>query len=336
MEPSWYVVIAWFVISGWALLSAHGLYEIWKSNSWYRPPTQSELMRLGIAPEDYVGKMMGSADSASRAMQNQQRIASSSVGIFSTLPDDDSSEIAQEAGTIRNHAEPSWLKIISWALAVCLATGLASPLTSSSKTPTLLGWFAPETRSILLEDPIMELVSYLGFGLGGAIGPAILAYGIYWGIRHLIKPRTKINWSALLGLSIAFGAMSVLGSYSSTTASNDNSELHTPTQSTSSIESSLAALAAEMSSQVPIQVDHMTTVTGVAAIGSSLNLYHSIDLYIEPTQIGTTRADLLLQTGEQVCQKPEMAALIEAGVSIYYSYSDLGGNLIDFTIRECS
>lgn len=231
---------------------------------------------------------------------------------------------------------PTWANIVAWGFGVCLLTGLARPMRPGSDKSALSGWLAPETRNVLLENPVFELAVYMGVGIGGAIGPAILAYGIYWGIRHLIKPRTKINWSALLGLSIAFGAMSVLGSYSNTTESNINSELHTGGQSTSSIENSLAALAAEMSSQVPIQVDHMTTVTGVAAFGSTLNLYHSFDIYIEPTQIGATRTDLLLQTRERVCQKPEMAALIEAGISIYYRYSDLGGNLIDFTIRECS
>ena len=238
--------------------------------------------------------------------------------------------------TAEESSQTSLVEILSWGFGVCLATGLAAPIMPGSNTPALLSWIDPETRNSLLENPVYHLAGYMGGGLGGAIVPAILVYGIYWGIRRLIKPRTKINWGAILGLGIAFGTMSVLGSYSNSTASNVEPNLHTGRHSTSSIENSLAALAAEMSSQVPIQVDHMTTVTGVAAFGSTLSLYHSIDIYIEPTQIGTTRTDLLLQTRERVCQKPEMAALIEAGVSIYYRYSDMGGNLIDFTIRECN
>ena len=118
--------------------------------------------------------------------------------------------------------QPTRSKIIAWGFGVCLLTGLARPIRPGSNTPALFGWIAPETRSILLEDPIYRLAELLGFGLG-AILPAIIVYGIYWGIRHLIKPRKKINWSALLGLSVAFGAMSVMGSYRHSGEKHDNS-----------------------------------------------------------------------------------------------------------------
>lgn len=114
---------------------------------------------------------------------------------------------------------------MAWGFGICLAIGLVSPIRPGSSTPAFVGWLKPEPRSILLENPTFELAGYIGQGLGGAIVPAILVYGIYWGIQRLIKPRPKINWNALLGLCIAFGAMSLAGNYQSASQQRQSTTL---------------------------------------------------------------------------------------------------------------
>lgn len=104
-------------------------------------------------------------------------------------------------------------KIIIFGLAISLFTGLARPISSNSSTPGILGWIVPETRSILLESPLEFIAEYIGFGIGGAILPAVVLYGVYWCIKSIFKPGYMINWWAVLTLSAIFSLFSVVSSY---------------------------------------------------------------------------------------------------------------------------
>lgn len=153
----------------------------------------------------------------------EQGTMSTATGLIKLRGNEELSTAGQQPAD--ESADPTWSKIMAWGFGVCLATGLAGPVTTGSNIPAFVAWLNPELRNILLEISVYELGRYIGAGIGGAIVPAILVYGIYWGIRRLIKPRSKINWNALLGLCIAFGAMSVAGIYQSASQKVQSSTL---------------------------------------------------------------------------------------------------------------
>ena len=94
-------------------------------------------------------------------------------------------------------------------------------------------------------------------------------------------------------------------------------------------------IAISTQAQLPKKLDDNTDVTNVFASEKGLYYYASFNKSILPKKLEQAKAEMEETVRTQSCATQGVPALLAAGASIHWHYSDPAGHFFDVTVDRC-
>lgn len=102
------------------------------------------------------------------------------------------------------------------------------------------------------------------------------------------------------------------------------------------IDAGIEKLTSELRGQLPIKVDQITTLVGIAHFGKQIQYMMTIDGELDPSLIPDVRAEQTEINRTNVCrQHPDVPKLFEHGVTMTWQYTDSAGEKFEVSIDRC-
>lgn len=102
------------------------------------------------------------------------------------------------------------------------------------------------------------------------------------------------------------------------------------------LEAEMTAAAAQLSGQLPMQVDPITRVVGVRAEGTEFVYDLAVSQAIPAAQVELMRTTLQRTNQTNICANPAVATFIRRGGSMNHRYTDSAGNRFETRVVSCS
>lgn len=109
-----------------------------------------------------------------------------------------------------------------------------------------------------------------------------------------------------------------------------------PSTSDPALEAEMTAAAAQLSGQLPMQVDPITRVVAVRAEGTEFVYDLQVTQAIPTAQVELMRGTLQRTNQTNICANPAVATFIRRGGSMNHRYTDSAGNRFETRVVSCS